>query len=506
MVKIYSFLTKKERWVNMMRILNLFVVSEMVVSILCIVSFTLLILLVLVWRKRRNKRNILLQYVRKYTEKRVVGYLLNIPNELKKLKKSSFEKNFEELFWPLAIVFYNSLLFLLLNKTLFIFWSASSLLILVILAILVWALAINDYFVTLVPAMRVKAIMLNEDLCKMLMSYTSKIFAFEDPLNYVSVSQEIEGEPDDEKLWRKQKTRLGEIAFARKQFGLKGVKEINDPYDIVRDMRSEEMKEKNIFLPKFLRNIRWVGIPPFYNIYSYRFRWASFEQRYNEKTRTLVTKPITIEKMLRYVTLKDDVYNMTVESAETQEVIPLNVEIAITANIINPRKALFQIEKWLEVVVNQVGAKIRKFVGTQGYFELVQAKFEEKNLLGNDLKEERLLSDKNLEFIISSIRSIYGVNIKRVQIKELNPATKEAEEFIKASIQEFISARQSAGWKKEAEGLERKFGAISKIRGGQEMYIAEQYGKSGISALSFGGGVGHYPTFPIPEKKGGEKK
>jgi len=345
----------------------------------------------------------------------------------------------------LAIVFYNSLLFLLLNKTLFIFWSASSLLILVILAILVWALAINDYFVTLMPAMRAKARMLNEDLCKMLMSYTSKIFAFEDPLNYVSVSQEIEGEPDDEKLWRKQKTRLGEIAFARKQFGLKGVKEINDPYDIVRDMRSEEMKEKNIFLPKFLRNIRWVGIPPFYKIYSYRFRWASFEQRYNEKTRTLVTKPITIEKMLRYITLKDDVYNMTVESAETQEVIPLNVEIAITANIINPRKALFQIEKWLEVVVNQVGAKIRKFVGTQGYFELVQAKFEEKNLLGNDLKEERLLSDKNLEFIISSIRSIYGVNIKRVQIKELNPATKEAEEFIKASIQEFISARQSAG-------------------------------------------------------------
>ena len=480
-------------------------ILQIMVSIFCVVSFTLLILLVLVWWKRRDRRNSLLQYIKEYTEKRVVGYLLNIPNELKKLKKSSFEKNFEELFWPLAIVFYNSLLFLLLNKTLFIFWSASSLLILVILAILVWALAINDYFVTLMPAMRAKARMLNEDLCKMLMSYTSKIFAFEDPLNYVSVSQEIEGEPD-EKLWRKQKTRLGEIAFARKQLGLKGVKEINDPYDIVPDIRDEEIKSKNIFLPKFLRNIRWVGIPPFYKIYSYRFRWASFEQRCDLTTGVLVTRPVIIEKALRYITLKDDVYNMTVESAETQEVIPLNVEIAITANIINPKKALFQIEKWLEVIINQVGAKIRKFVGTQGYFELVQAKFEEKNLLSNDLKEERLLSDKNLEFIISSIRSIYGVNIKRIQIKELNPATKEAEEFIKASIQEFISARQSAGWKKEAEGLERKFGAISKIRGGQEMYIAEQYGKSGISALSFGGGVGHYPTFPIPEKKGGEKK
>ena len=182
-------------------------ILQIMVSIFCVVSFTLLILLVLVWWKRRDRRNSLLQYIKEYTEKRVVGYLLNIPNELKKLKKSSFEKNFEELFWPLAIVFYNSLLFLLLNKTLFIFWSASSLLILVILAILVWALAINDYFVTLVPAMRVKAIMLNEDLCKMLMSYTSKIFAFEDPLNYVSVSQEIEGEPDDEKLWRKQKQK-----------------------------------------------------------------------------------------------------------------------------------------------------------------------------------------------------------------------------------------------------------------------------------------------------------
>ena len=477
-------------------------ILQIMVSIFCVVSFTLLILLVLVWWKRRDRRNSLLQYIKEYTEKRVVGYLLNTPNELKKLKKSSFEKNFEELFWPLAIIFYNSLLFLLLNKTLFIFWSASSLLILVILAILVWALAINDYFVTLMPAMRAKARMLNEDLCKMLMSYTSKIFAFEDPLNYVSVSQEIEGEPD-EKLWRKQKTRLGEIAFARKQLGLKGVKEINDPYDIVPDIRDEEIKSKNIFLPKFLRNIRWVGIPPFYKIYSYRFRWASFEQRCDLMTGVLVTRPVIIEKILRYITLKDDVYNMTVESAETQEVIPLNVEIAITANIINPKKALFQIEKWLEVIINQVGAKIRKFIGTQGYFELIQAKEEEKDLL--DLRGEKLLSDKNLEFIISSIRSIYGVNIKRVQIKELNPATKEAEQFIKASIQEFISARQSAGWKKEAEGLEKKFNAISKIPGGKEMYIAEQYGGSDISALSFGGG-GHYPTFPIPEEKSEEKK
>ena len=154
----------------MMRILNLFVVSEMVVSILCIVSFTLLILLVLVWWKRRDRRNSLLQYIKEYTEKRVVGYLLNIPNELKKLKKSSFEKNFEELFWPLAIVFYNSLLFLLLNKTLFIFWSASSLLILVFFAILMWALAINDYFVTLMSAMQAKAIMCNEAFYRMIMS------------------------------------------------------------------------------------------------------------------------------------------------------------------------------------------------------------------------------------------------------------------------------------------------------------------------------------------------
>ena len=480
-------------------------ILQITVGIFCVVSFTLLILLVLVWWKRRDRRNSLLQYIKEYTEKRVVGYLLNIPNELKKLKKSSFEKNFEELFWPLAIVFYNSLLFLLLNKTLFIFWSASSLLILVFFAILMWALAINDYFVTLMSAMQAKAIMCNEAFYRMIMSYTNKIFSFEDPINYYS--QEIENEQIIEggkkKLWQKQKIRLGEIAFARKQLGLKGVKEINDPYDIVPDIRDEEIKSKNIFLPKFLRNIPWVGILPFYKIYSYRFRWASFEQKHDSVTGALVTRPVIIEKALRYITLKDDVYNMTVESAETQEAIPLNVEIAITANIINPRKALFQIEKWLEVIINQVGAKIRKFIGTQGYFELIQAKEEEKDLL--DLRGEKLLSDKNLEFIISSIRLIYGVNIKRVQIKELNPATKEAEQFIKASIQEFISARQSAGWKKEAEGLEKKFNAISKIPGGKEMYIAEQYGGSDISALSFGGG-GHYPTFPIPEEKSEEKK
>jgi len=73
-------------------------ILQITVSIFCVVSFTLLILLVLVWWKRRDRRNSLLQYIKEYTEKRVVGYLLNTPNELKKLKKSSFEKNLKNFF------------------------------------------------------------------------------------------------------------------------------------------------------------------------------------------------------------------------------------------------------------------------------------------------------------------------------------------------------------------------------------------------------------------------
>lgn len=501
-------------------------ILQIVVMIFSITSFAILVLLVSAWKKRRNGKEDIYRYVKKNTgiDKRRTEKPMDIPNELKKIKKSPVEKNFEELFWPLVIVFYNSLLFLFLSKIQFVFWSVSSLVILFVIAMLVWAFAINDYFFTLVPAMQAKARMLNEDFYKILMSYTNKILAFEDPINYhvedISTKEEqriIEdgdiAEKDGiknvrKKLMRQQLQVLGEINSSRKYFGLKGIPEINDPCDIVPDVRNIR-SEKNIFLPKFMRGVYWVGIPPFYKIYSYRFRWASFEQKYDEKSGTLITRPVTTEKTLRYITLKDDIYNMTVESAETSEVIPLNIEIALTVNITNPRKALFKIEKWLEVVINQVGAKIRKFVGTQGYFQLIQAKDQEKNLL--DYSSEKLLSDRKLEFIITAIRLIYGVNIKRVQIKEINPATKEAEEFIRASIQEFISARQSAGWEKEAVGLKRKFGAISEIPGGVEMYIAEQYGKSDIGALSFGG-VGHYPTFPIShgdakkEKKGGEKK
>lgn len=493
-------------------------ILQIVAMIFSIASFVMLVLLVSAWKKRRNRIAFIYQYVKENTgiSKRMVKPI-DVPSELGRIKKNRLEKNLEEFFWPLVIVFYNSLLFLFLSKIQFVFWSVSSLIILFVIAIIMWTLAINDYFFTLMPVMQAKARMLNEDFYKMLMSYTNKIFAFEDPINYHvedSTKEEqriIEDSDIDEKdgiknvrkeLMRKQLQGLGEINSSRRYFGLKGISKINDPCDIVPDIGNIR-SEKNIFLPKFMRGVYWVGIPPFYKIYSYRFRWASFEQKYDEKTGTLVTKPVTIEKILRYITLKDDVYNTTVESAETSEVIPLNIEIALTVNITNPRKALFKIEKWLEVVINQVGAKIRKFVGTQGYFQLIQAKEQEKNLF--DYGSEKLLSDGKLEFIITAIRLIYGVNIKRVQIKEINPATKEAEEFIRSSIQEFISARQSAGWEKEAVGLKRKFGAISEIPGGVEMYIAEQYGKSGISALSFGG-VGHYPTFPIQQdKKGGEK-
>lgn len=477
-------------------------IFHIVAIVVGIVSFTTLVLLVSAWKKRRDKKEVLYQYVRENTgiDKQKVKPI-SIPDELKKITKSVLEKNFEELFWLLVIVFYNSLLFLFLSKAQFVFWFFSSLVILLIIAVLIWVLAINDYFVTLMPAMRAKAIMWNENFHKMLMSHTNKIFAFEDPVNYhiESIGPEEERKmieriaTEDEEvikkmkteLLRKQEARLEEINSTRKNLGLNKVVEIHDGWDIVPDVGGILAENKNILLPKFLRGIRWVGLPPFYKVYGYRFKWASSEQKYDEKIGALITRPVVIEKLLYYITLKDDVYNMTVESSETADAIPINVEVTKTINIINPQKALFKTEKWLEIVINQLGPKIRKFVGTQGYFELIQAKNQEKNLL--DYRSEKLFSDKNLEFIISAIRLIYGVNIKRVQLKEINPATKEAEEFIRASIQEFISARKSAGWEKEAVGFDRKYKAITKYPGGAEMYIMEQVKESKLRAYSPGG-------------------
>ncbi len=107
----------------------------------------------------------------------------------------------------------------------------------------------------------------------------------------------------------------------------------------------------------FIKGIRWVGLPPFSEVYKYRFSWASLEEESNNQD--LAKKPISNDKVIDYIFLRSDVYVSKLEKAECSDSIPLDAILLVGGMIVNPYKALFSIERWLEASLNIVNSRMR---------------------------------------------------------------------------------------------------------------------------------------------------
>jgi hypothetical protein len=354
-------------------------------------------------------------------------------------------------------------------------------------------------------------IFIGDKFYKFVMTFRGKIFATEDKEIYTTpdmTTDEIKKVNEN----RKKINRLKPYRTSPREKKEK-VEELNDDWDVVDDLRKVvEKREK--WIPKLLRGVRWVGFPP-HRVYVYRFIWISIEDAVDDKGR-VKKKLESREEYIHYIILKDDVYIISVDQAETKEMIPLDFTIAFTVRNTNPYKALFKGERWFELLSTQSAARIRLFTGSKGYEDIIHIlKEEEKEKNGKKITgEELLLSDKNLGGIITDLKQDYGTWAMKAQILDVNPGSDLAKDFIKAATKEYIAAKQAAADREEGAGLrdraKRLYGTISEIPGGKDMFIAEQIRNSKITVLSTGGGgimpavnVGNVAN--IPDKQDSEK-
>lgn len=172
-----------------------------------------------------------------------------------------------------------------------------------------------------------------------------------------------------------------------------------DGYKFDKDWNIVAGKEKHL-----LGGIRWLGLPGLYWVHRYKFRWTSMIEN-----GTLETK----EKVIDYIYVKRDVYAETLKKAEVgNSLVPVDVRFLITAQVINPYKALFRVEKWLEYITNRVKVPARDYVAQQeDPKDLVVKKQDLGPLLHKKLEEAGTIEDFKKEV---------GVEILKLETPEID--------------------------------------------------------------------------------------
>lgn len=178
------------------------------------------------------------------------------------------------------------------------------------------------------------------------------------------------------------------------------------PWDIIPDLTGHTMSRGRF---PFLSGIYWVGLPPFAEVFRHTFRWTSFEQTDESPDRV----PKAREEEMDFALVQDDVYYVAIKSAETSgstERLPVDVQILLTARIVNPFKAYSRVQRWLELVTDQTDARIRAYIGEHRYEHLID---DPETAAMNILEKIADLTD---EFL-----GRFGVRVDKVQILSIDP-------------------------------------------------------------------------------------
>jgi hypothetical protein len=218
---------------------------------------------------------------------------------------------------------------------------------------------------------------------------------------------------------------------------------LNENWDIV------EGEEKYPF-----GGLRWVGLWPKRYIYTYGLRWTSVEEN---------GMSVRHEAELDSVLLKFKIYAMKIEGAEDSNRIPLDIDIFVTLRVVNPYKAMFIAEDYLELVLNRTGPLFREYTASYNWEDLISQKQKGENAIWERLEKGGMVStfddDGNLQKIGEFERD-FGVRIKNrgIEIKAITPDPKYQE----AATKEYLAG-------KEAKRIAIEAGAITAM-------MAESYG------------------------------
>jgi hypothetical protein len=237
----------------------------------------------------------------------------------------------------------------------------------------------------------------------------------------------------------------------------------------------------------FFSNIRIVGIPMIYKVHTYRFYWVSLEQKnIGGEVKEI---PVWKEEELDFVLLRDDNYFLRIEAAETSDLVPVNADITFGIRVVNPRKALFEVEMWLENCLRRLEPKFRTLINDYNYefihrvgkkepkqngngdAKLKKSEGNSKESSGQHKPEEVLQNLLEKSGIAEELEFRYGVHFIKdsVQISKVDPINNK---FVEKAAAEWEGERDKKG------RIQRAMGEAEEIR---MIYAARADGFEGLA-------------------------
>lgn len=232
-----------------------------------------------------------------------------------------------------------------------------------------------------------------------------------------------------------------------------------------------------------LGGLKWVGIWPFYQIYKYEFKWTSLRgqlpQTFDESG---VKREQSRIKTIDYILVRQETYQLELAGIEDKDLIPIDIKIVWTVRIINPFKAMFRVQEWLETSSDRLMAYVRR--------EFAVTTWREFQSIGRNSDSLKQL----LQSILDELKKLYGVETIGIEIIELTPPpqfaqaaerVRNAQAGADAAIKEAETIRTLA--QAEADRIKTVFGAI-KNQGddGVAMKIVEDLAKGGKTVFAVG--------------------
>jgi hypothetical protein len=192
--------------------------------------------------------------------------------------------------------------------------------------------------------------------------------------------------------------------------------------------------------------LRYYGFWPIKDIYIYNFKWSGVTEN-----RQVVHHP---KETLDYILLKDDVYWAEVNEAEDKNLLPLNVELMLTIRVVNPYRAFFNVQNWLETVINQVEPATRDILTNRDYAKWITMPAVMGDEIWKFCKKRKLLDD---------FRDRYGIDLRKIQVKSINPPSDYREKTLAPYLAEMDKKAIIIRADAEKERIERVFEQIQKF-------------------------------------------
>jgi regulator of protease activity HflC (stomatin/prohibitin superfamily) len=224
--------------------------------------------------------------------------------------------------------------------------------------------------------------------------------------------------------------------------------------------------------------LRWLGFKD--TIDRTHFQWTSIRQgslgaavQTSRGTEAIVEQGqlkdllISRDEEPDCIYLKEDVYGITFQDTEDQDMIPLSFIAQLTASIKNPYKALFKTEQWLEQVSNFLRSHIKDYVGQRTFSQLTgtvdegapRAQNQSKIQSDEILKNYKAPDGTPLgEYILEK----WGVKIESINLVNFRTSGKRGEAYEASAAEQYQQKQKAKGIVAIAEAESKRLVLIAK--------------------------------------------